>query len=359
MSPASSYEFQLNPNESTTSRIPKLIEGGSNWILYKEQFRAAVYAKGLVRFLEGCDKAPVPTTALGIDPDADEHYESANDVWVAKHQSIRTILFQTLPESLKLRITSLQKASEAWQVIVDEYDNQGEFVQVELLRQMHALRCAEDSDPRPTLNQLEKVRSEYATAGASRQNLPTLTRLLDSGASRHFDPCRENFITFRDIMPKPITSADGRTFHATGEGDVRVTTIHNGKPTQFVLRDVLYAPTMPNALISISRAANTGLSVHFERDGCHVVAADGQTLFIVAEKNGLYPLVHPPPTSPSGGATALAAITPLTLSELHRRMGHAYAPALHAMAKNNVVTGLKLEDTAIPFCETCAKAKQV
>lgn len=30
---------------------------------------------------------------------------------------------------------------------------------------MHALRCAEDSDPRPTLNQLEKLRSEYAMAG--------------------------------------------------------------------------------------------------------------------------------------------------------------------------------------------------
>ncbi|EED81387.1 predicted protein [Postia placenta Mad-698-R] len=133
MSPASSYEFQLNPNESTTSRIPKLIEDGLNWILYKEQFHAAVYAKGLVRFLKGRDKAPVPTTAPGVDPDADECYESTNNVWVTKHQSIRTMLFQTLPESLKLRIASLQKASKAWQVIVDEYDNQGEFVQVELL----------------------------------------------------------------------------------------------------------------------------------------------------------------------------------------------------------------------------------
>ncbi|EED84360.1 predicted protein [Postia placenta Mad-698-R] len=133
VSPASFYEFQLNPSESTTSRIPKLIEDGSNWILYKEQFRAAVYAKGLVRFLEGRDKAPIPTTAPGVDPDVDKHYKSANDVWVAKHQSIWMMLFQTLPESLKLRIASLQKASEAWQVVVDEYDNQGEFVQVELL----------------------------------------------------------------------------------------------------------------------------------------------------------------------------------------------------------------------------------
>lgn len=79
-------------------------------------------------------------------------------------------------------------------------------------------------------------------AQASRQNVPILTRLLDSGASRHFDPCRTNVITFRDIAPKAIASADGRTFHATGEGDVRVTTGHNGKATQFILRDVLYAP---------------------------------------------------------------------------------------------------------------------
>ncbi|KAF9799647.1 hypothetical protein IEO21_10534 [Rhodonia placenta] len=268
------------------------------------------------------------------------------------------MLFQTLPESLKLRIAPLQKASEAWQVVVDEYDNQGEFVQVELLRQMHALRCAEDSDPRQTLNQLEKLRSEYATAGASRQNLPMLTRLLDSGASRHFDPCRANFITFRDIAPKPIASADGRTFHATGEGDVRVTTVHNGKTTQFILCDVLYAPSMPHALISISRAASTGLSVRFERDGCHVVAPDGRTLFVVAEKNGLYPLAHAQSPPLPMGESALSATTSLTLGELHRRMGHAYAPALQTMVTNNVVTGLRLEDTTAPFCEPCAKAKQ-
>ncbi|OSX64737.1 hypothetical protein POSPLADRAFT_1135825 [Postia placenta MAD-698-R-SB12] len=230
MSPTSSYEFQLNPNKSTTSRIPKLIEDGSNWILYKEQFCAAVYTKGLVQFLENHDKAPVPTTASGIDPDADKCYESANDVWVPKHQSIRTMLFQTLPESLKLRIASLQKASEAWQVIVDEYDNQGEFVQVELLQQMHALWCAEDSDPCPTLNQLEKVRSEYTMAGGQ-------------------------------------------------------------------LSDIEYK------------------------------------------------------------AIILSCLPMSYWGVLHRWMGHAYAPALHVMVKNNVVTGLKLEDTAIPFCETCAKAK--
>ncbi|KAF9804670.1 hypothetical protein IEO21_09307 [Rhodonia placenta] len=165
MSPTNTYEFQLNPSETATSRIPRLLEDGSNWILYKEQFRAAALAKGLVWFLEGRDKAPTPTTAPGVDPDADERYKSKNDLWIAKHQSIGTMLFQTLPESLKLRIAPLQWASEAWQVVVDEYDNQGKFVQVELLREMHALRCDKNIDPRPTLNKLEKLRLQYATAG--------------------------------------------------------------------------------------------------------------------------------------------------------------------------------------------------
>ena len=47
---------------------------------------------------------------------------------------------------------------------------------------------------------------------------------MDSGASRHFDPCRENFLTLRTIAPVPINSADGRIFHATGEGSVRIAT---------------------------------------------------------------------------------------------------------------------------------------
>lgn len=88
-------------------------------------------------------------------------------MWVAKHQMIHTLLFQTLPEAIKLCIVPLQKASKAWKTVDDEYNNQGEFIQVELLRQMHGLRCTGNFDPRLTLNQLEKLRSEYVTAGGT------------------------------------------------------------------------------------------------------------------------------------------------------------------------------------------------
>ncbi|PCH39712.1 hypothetical protein WOLCODRAFT_116080, partial [Wolfiporia cocos MD-104 SS10] len=133
MSPADTYDYQLNLSESMTSRIPKLREDGTNWILYKEQFRVAVLAKGLVQFLEGRDREPRAPEIPGEDSEADEEYESAHDIWIARHQSIHMLLFQTLPESLKLWITPLQKASEAWQAVVEEYDDQGKFVQVEIL----------------------------------------------------------------------------------------------------------------------------------------------------------------------------------------------------------------------------------
>ncbi|EED82850.1 predicted protein [Postia placenta Mad-698-R] len=72
MSPADTYEITLGSNESPVSRLPKLAEDGSNWVLFKAQFKATVSSKGLLRFLEGRDKIPIEPTAPGVDSDADE-----------------------------------------------------------------------------------------------------------------------------------------------------------------------------------------------------------------------------------------------------------------------------------------------
>ncbi|PCH39713.1 hypothetical protein WOLCODRAFT_40744, partial [Wolfiporia cocos MD-104 SS10] len=42
----------------------------------------------------------------------------------------------------------------------------------------------------------------------------------------------------------------------------------------------------------------------------------------------------------------------------HRRMGHAYAPALHTMVEKGIITGVTLEDGDADFCAVCAQAKQ-
>ncbi|KAL7278122.1 hypothetical protein ACG7TL_008093 [Trametes sanguinea] len=507
-----------NPTSSSettsTMRVPILIEDGSNWVLYKAQFLAYAYLKGLRRYLEGTEALPVPTTAPGVDPDADERYETAMDKWTANHATVKTLLFQMLPESLKLEITTLTHAADMWRAVTLRYDNQGNFVQ------MQRLKCDEGADPRPVLAQLAKLRSEYATASGMLSDeqyrvlilalLPTsyrpairailasaraagmtltstailtainniacdehaldgeqsgtnvsalavrsikcfncnkeghtkaecwskgsgkegqgpkrrgkkkkggdkgkgkeetkdsttsgesakaaaavavapvvdetvpqtltsatfweesaclvsmdfakvstsavpltrYSRLIDSGASRHFDPNRDNFTTFRPISPIPINSADGRVFYATGEGDVRVAIRHSRHNINFTLRNVLYAPSMPVALTSISQLIESGFQVHFERDGCHVTMPNGTALPVIPERSSLYPL---PGVQPSSEARAAeAAATAMSQLEFHWRMGHAYPPILQKMVSEGVVTGVELNAAEVNFCE--------
>lgn len=60
------------------------------------------------------------------------------------------------------------------------------------------------------------VNTDFAVASAA---LPkdTYSRILDSGASRHFEPNRGLFTNFRTIELKSVTSAGGDSFQAIGQ----------------------------------------------------------------------------------------------------------------------------------------------
>ncbi|OJT06657.1 Retrovirus-related Pol polyprotein from transposon TNT 1-94 [Trametes pubescens] len=466
---------------TTSLKIPLLVKDGSNWVLYKAQF---LTAKGLRRYLEGREHMPTPTSAPGVDSDADERYETALDKWTANHATIKMLLFQMLPESLKLEVLTLTRAVDMWRIVTSCYDNQGNFVQVNILAQIQRLKCNEGADPQPVLAQLAKLRSEYVTAGGTlsdeqykvhilallplsyrpavrailtsaqatgmsitmtalltaindiardehalegeqsrggkegqgpkrrtwkkksdekgkgkeerRENesakaaamsvsatladatfwdgsaclvatdfakvsasplKPTPhTHLVDSDASRHFDPHRRNFTILRPITPIPINSADGRVFYATGEGDVRITVHHGRHNINFMLRNILYAPEMPIALTSVSQLVKSGFQVHFERDGCHITTPAGTSLPVITNRSGLYPLSGVQPSSEARAAEATAAA--MLQLEFHRRMGHTYPPTLRKMVSKGVVTGVKLDAAEVDFCEVCVQAKQ-
>ena len=520
MSSNPNSHFDFTPSSGSdrgTIKVPKLSEDGANWVTYKTELISAVGAKGLKRYLTGVEKQPVPPTAPGVDPDADDKYESAVDIWESKHDTIKSLLYQTIPETLKLKIVNLKRASEAWKVICDRFDNQGDFVQVNILDRMQALRVEDNADPRPILNELEKLKTEYATAGGDLKDdqykvmiigrlpksyresvrtimastrhrvhpttgqswpltpselidtihdiarddsaldssrrpndaaltfssgskvidketcancgkkghwkkdcwskgggkegkgpgrkrgkrkqqgqggenanaagtssrtianegyafivatdfskvastpLPPHARLLDSGASRHFEPKRENFVTFSSITPKPINSADGRVFHATGEGDVPVTVTDGQRTVTLTLKNVLFVPTMPIPLISVSKMVQGGFLAHFEKDGCHILSPTRTKLLIVKEQLGLYPVLVGKMSQAISTArienALTTTLTTLTLTEFHRSMGHAYPAALRKMVTEGIVTGVVLEGAEAEFCDACVQAK--
>ncbi|KAI0757985.1 hypothetical protein C8Q74DRAFT_1159397, partial [Fomes fomentarius] len=236
------HPSSLTDSLMSTMKILALIEDGSNWILYKAQFLAIIHTKRLRRYFEGREQKLVPLTAYSIDSDANKRYETTYDKWAANHAVIKTLLFQTAPEPLKLEIMALNDACTMWAIITSCYDNQGDFIQVNLAAQMQQLCCSKGEDLRPILVQLAHLPANYTATGGTLSDeqykstyfVPTdfakvlsngmpislYTRLIDLGTSHHFEPHHNNFVMFREITPVPISSADSHKFYATGMGSI-------------------------------------------------------------------------------------------------------------------------------------------
>jgi hypothetical protein len=115
------------------------------------------------------------------------------------------------------------------------------------------------------------------------------TRLLDSGASKHFEPRCKNFTMYREIPPSPITSANGHTFQAIGKGKVVICVKTSQGHAKLQLQKVLHAPSMLTALISVSAMARAQFNIHFKLDqAAHLHAPNGTILLQVPERAGLF-----------------------------------------------------------------------
>jgi len=187
--------------------------------------------------------------------------------------------------------------------------------------------------------------------------------ILDSGASRHFEPDRSKFINYRTIKPAPIESADGRVFFATGQGDVPLVFLNGDKPLRITLRAVLHSKDMPFGLISISHMVKSKYGANFRHNGCHLLTPDGDVILTVKEQNGLYPLTKADPAIAASIAVASAAkasekLRQLTLRELHEIMGHTYPPNLVKMVKSGAIEGVVLTMEKMGQCEVCIAANQ-
>jgi hypothetical protein len=202
------------------------------------------------------------------------------------------------------------------------------------------------------------VQTDFAKVEAAKLARESHRRILDSGASRHFEPDRTKFATYHSISPRPMTSADGRNFYANGEGDVPIEIPREGGPVCITLHNVLHAAEMPIGLVSVSAMARSGYKANFDEKGCQIYAPDGQYVATVTPMNGLYPIGTQPTPAPLPPSSAMkASVTKLSLLELHRRMGHAHAAELRRMVSSGIVTGIELSETDMPTCETCIASK--
>jgi hypothetical protein len=180
--------------------------------------------------------------------------------------------------------------------------------------------------------------------------------ILDSGASKHFTPEHLKLLNYREIEPEPIRAADGRTFSALGKGDLKVE-LPNGdqKPTPITLKNVYYSPHMAFTLMSVSSIDNAGFSLLIKGGTCVVRSPKSNIIGCIPLVRGLYRVggFNSSPTPVANSASKL-----MSISELHRKMGHINHDDLRKMVKEGMVEGIELDINLRPeFCEVCVKAK--
>ncbi|GAX85458.1 hypothetical protein CEUSTIGMA_g12874.t1 [Chlamydomonas eustigma] len=207
---------------------------------------------------------------------------------------------------------------------------------------------------------LEKGNIAFAASSFSAITSEVLDQvwIIDSGASSHLTSRREllqdytmipyatSFVVFGDGVKKPVAGT-GTAIIQTKQGTV-------------TLKNVLHVPDACANLVSIGKAAETGVNVTFHHGGCKLQS--GTTVINVPKKNGVYMLTY------SKEQRALTAMHQETAELWHQRYGHLSYSSLAQLVKKNMVTGINLskEETARldtdefrrKVCSGCIAGKQ-
>ena len=181
--------------------------------------------------------------------------------------------------------------------------------------------------------------------------------ILDCGASSHFSPEKSKFLNYQEINPEPVKAADGRTFKATGKGDLKIN-LPNGdqKPTPVTLKNVYYSPNLAFTLISVGTLDRLGYTLYIKAGVCIIRSPKNTMIAQIPLIRGLYRVTNVPKPLKSPVATAASKL--MSINELHRKMGHVNYDDLRKMVKDGMVVGIDLDFNSKPdFCEACIKAK--
>jgi hypothetical protein len=180
---------------------------------------------------------------------------------------------------------------------------------------------------------------------------------LDSGATTHLSPSREDFFTLRPIASRPVKGVGGTSIFATGIGEIRLRIAHGA---WIVLLDVLFIPTATVRLISVGAIARDSKIVsHFDDASCWLTSKSTGAVIArgnLLPKTRLYSL---PLHSPQADHAYTVHRTP-DLETWHRRLGHANYQSVAGMARKGKINGMSpsLANSKVSKCESCVLGKQ-
>jgi gag-polypeptide of LTR copia-type/GAG-pre-integrase domain len=198
--------------------------------------------------------------------------------------------------------------------------------------------------------------SDYAAVANGLDILKSkLGTCIDSGATHNYCPNHSKFSNYQSIECK-ITMADGWSLSTIGIGNLHVKLPNGSQKTKIMFKGAIHAPEMAFMLLSISRLDKAGYMVTFNRGMCTIKNPHSWTVATIPHSDGLYKIMAGKLVNP----VKLANVTSdkMSITEMHKKLGHiAHSAVKHAIA-NNLITGIDLNLNSKPdFCEACAKAK--
>ncbi|KAF7377884.1 Transcription factor [Mycena sanguinolenta] len=169
-------------------------------------------------------------------------------------------------------------------------------------------------------------------------------RLLDTGASQHYDGNLANFVDIRPCEPYQIQTASGIEY-ATQIGTVKFMCHQGDVEKTFTLSNTYYLESCTTGLISLTRLRKHGLIFSNAEAGARRrLSADH--LAPGARHGGHHMRTRSPRANPSHGR------------EAHERLGHIAHSTIETMARNGSALGFEVDlSTPIAQCEVCIRAK--
>jgi len=173
--------------------------------------------------------------------------------------------------------------------------------------------------------------------------------ILDSGYSRLIVHNKNNFSLYASTPPHKI-SGIGDTF-SSGRGNVPLSFALGSSIRACVLHDILYCPSAPFNLISVSRLTDAGYAAIFKGDKVELHLQKG-TLLAIGDKISRLYWLH------LAGSTDHVLVA-CTWDKWHRAFGHLNMKSLYHLKTYNMVNGLEVYNKKADLhqCKACLAGK--
>jgi len=178
--------------------------------------------------------------------------------------------------------------------------------------------------------------------------------LYDLRASCHMTPYQHLLEDYSPTTDKLINATNQQSFHAVSTGNLHITVPNGKSTTPIMLKNVLYTPEIATTLVSIRCIDNAGYLTTFGGGICSIHNADNKHIGQVPMQNRLYHVDQQNDTH----HFAHMASNGLTIMQFHSRMGHIAPEATRCLVKDQLVTGIQLDESSeVLTCDACTYAK--